>query len=247
MGGPGGQAMVRAVPDIIERRPAHSRRAGAAYPAPGGISVAPIFPFARTARCRCATNGCFVAVALLAVAALWIGRNLPMVDMPQHGAQISALREILGRQPDVHAAVRDELVHAVPVRLPVAVSCWRWCMPVTVATQLLVLCSIARGAVAHRRPVAQRPVRMSAGSGWPFRAASASRSTGASCSFLVAVPVALFFLLGRHPVRARAHVAAAALCDGGVLGLYCSSVTSSRWASPRWWRSAISWAAVHAI
>ena len=36
----------------------------------------------------------FLAIVVLSAAPLWIGSYLPMVDMPQHAAQIAALREI---------------------------------------------------------------------------------------------------------------------------------------------------------
>ncbi|WP_129640882.1 hypothetical protein [Peristeroidobacter agariperforans] len=39
-------------------------------------------------------NRLFMAAVLLSIAPLWFGQNLPMVDMPQHAAQIAALREI---------------------------------------------------------------------------------------------------------------------------------------------------------
>lgn len=39
-------------------------------------------------------NRLFVAAVLLSIVPLWFGQNLPMVDMPQHAAQIAALREI---------------------------------------------------------------------------------------------------------------------------------------------------------
>jgi hypothetical protein len=39
-------------------------------------------------------NRLFVSTVLLSIAPFWFGQNLPMIDMPQHAAQIAALREI---------------------------------------------------------------------------------------------------------------------------------------------------------
>lgn len=36
----------------------------------------------------------FLAMLVLTLAPIWIGRYLPLVDLPQHAAQIAALREI---------------------------------------------------------------------------------------------------------------------------------------------------------
>ena len=183
--------MVRAVPDIIERRPAHSRRAELRILHPV-ITVAPFF-HSLNSTLSLRNERLFVAVALLSVAALWIGPNLPMVDIPQHAAQISALRELLADNPTFTQLFEINwftpyLVGYLLLYLLALI------MPITVATQLLVSCAIVAvplltGALLRAAGADERwkwltiPASFSFAFYWGFR------------SLMVAFPVALLFLL----------------------------------------------------
>ena len=92
---------------------------------------------------------------MLSFAPLWVGSYLPMVDMPQHAAQITALRE-LWRGNEMFTQL-FEINWFTPYLLGyMLLARWTLVLPMTVATQVIVTVLIARDAVADRPPVACR-------------------------------------------------------------------------------------------
>jgi hypothetical protein len=139
----------------------------------------------------------FVAMLLVSVAALWIGPNLPMVDLPQHAAQIAALHEIVaGNQVFTGLfEINWFTPYLLGYLLLYVVSL---VVPLTVATQIMVSCAIV--AV----PLATGPLLRAAGADerWKWLAIPASFSFAfywGFLSFMVAFPIALLFLM--HAIR----------------------------------------------
>lgn len=130
---------------------------------------------------------------VLAVAPLWIGGNLPMVDIPQHAAQIAALRELWAGNDLFERAF--EINWFTPYLLGyLLLYVVALLVPITVATQIVVSIAIVsipiltgwllRAAQADER--------------WKWLAIPASFSFAfywGFLSFIVAVPVALLFLI----------------------------------------------------
>lgn len=135
----------------------------------------------------------FLAVVLLSVAPLWIGSYLPMVDMPQHAAQIGALRELL--QGNATFTQLFEVNWFTPYLLGyLLLYVLALVMPLTAATQLLVSCAVM--AV----PLLTGTLLRAAGADerWKWLAIPASFSFAfywGFLSFMVAFPFALLFLL----------------------------------------------------
>jgi hypothetical protein len=135
----------------------------------------------------------FIAILLVSVGALWIGPNLPMVDLPQHAAQIAALREIAAGNPTFTQLFEINWFtpYLFGYLLLYLVS---MVLPVTVATQLLVSCAIV--AV----PLLTGPMLRAAGADerWKWLTIPASFSFAfywGFLSFMVSFPIALLFLL----------------------------------------------------
>lgn len=168
----------------------------------------------------------FVAMLILAVAPLWIGGNLPMVDIPQHAAQIAALRELwAGNDLFVRAfeinwftpyLLGYLLLYAVALLVPIMVAT-QIVVSIAVVSIPILTGSLLRAAQADER--------------WKWLAIPASFSFAfywGFLSFMVAVPVALLFLIraikfAREPsVRSGAMLAAFAIflffCHVIVLG-----------------------------
>src|ERR1044072_267996 len=83
----------------------------------------------------------FVAVVVLSFAPLWIGSYLPMVDMPQHAAQITALRE-MWRGTDMFTQL-FEINWFTPYLLGyMLLAALDAVLPMTVATQVLITGSL---------------------------------------------------------------------------------------------------------
>lgn len=135
----------------------------------------------------------FLAVVVLALAPLWIARYLPSIDMPQHAAQIAALREIW--QGNAAFTQLFEVNWFTPYLLGyLLLYLVSLVLPMTAATQLLVSCSIVAvplltGALLRAAGADER---------WKWLAIPASFSFAfywGFLSFMVAFPLALLFLL----------------------------------------------------
>jgi hypothetical protein len=134
----------------------------------------------------------FLAVLVLALAPLWIARYLPSIDMPQHAAQIAALREIwqgneaFTQQFEVNWFTPYLLGYLLLYAISLVV-------PIAVATQIVV--SLAVLAV----PLLTGQLLRAAGADerWKWLAIPCSFSFAfywGFLSFLVAAPLALLFL-----------------------------------------------------
>ena len=135
----------------------------------------------------------FVAVVALSVAPLWIGRYLPMVDMPQHAAQIAALREMLsGNQMFTQLF---EINWFTPYLLGyLLLAALATVLPITVAAQLIVSASVVA------MPLLTGRLLRAAGADerWRWLAIPCSFSFAfywGFLNFLVAAPLALLFLI----------------------------------------------------
>jgi len=138
-------------------------------------------------------NRLFTMAAIRAIAPLWFGQNLPMIDMPQHAAQIAALRELwAGNEMFTQLfQVNWFTPYLLGYMLLYAGSL---VLPVAVATQLLVSLSLV--AV----PLLTGSLLRAAGADerWKWLAIPGSFSFAfywGFLSFLVAVPFALLFLI----------------------------------------------------
>lgn len=135
----------------------------------------------------------FVAAVLLSIAPLWFGQNLPMVDMPQHAAQITALREIWTGNPSFIQLFQVNWFtpYLLGYMLLYVAS---MVMPVAVAAQLIVSLSLV--AI----PLLTGSLLRAAGADerWKWLAIPGAFSFAfywGFLSFLVAVPFGLMFLI----------------------------------------------------
>ena len=135
----------------------------------------------------------FAAVLLLSVVPLWFGQYLPLVDLPQHAAQVGLLREIWSGNDAIVALFRVNWF--TPYLLGyVSLYALALVMPITAATQLLV--SVAVVSV----PLLTGRLLRAAGADerWKWLAIPCSFSFALYCgflSFIVAAPFALLFLI----------------------------------------------------
>lgn len=138
-------------------------------------------------------NRLFVAAALLSIVPLWFGQNLPMVDMPQHAAQIAALREIWAGNA-AFAQLFDVnwfTPYLLGYMLLYAAST---VLPITVAAQLVVSLSLISiplltGALLRAAGADER---------WKWLAIPSAFGYAfywGFLSFLVAVPFGLLFII----------------------------------------------------
>ncbi len=155
----------------------------------------------------------FMAMVLLAVAPLWIGPYLPMVDMPQHAAQIAALREILaGNQTFTELfEINWFTPYLLGYSLLYLAALW---LPITAATQLLVSCAIVSV------PLLTGSLLRTAGADerWKWLAIPASFSFAfywGFLTFMVALPFALLFL-----INAIRHARAPDLRSGVLIAVF---------------------------
>lgn len=135
----------------------------------------------------------FLAVVLLAVAPLWIGSYLPMVDMPQHAAQIAALRELwqgnenFTRLFEINWFTPYLFGYLLLAGLAVVV-------PITTAAQLVVSASLVALPL-----LTGRLLRTAGGDErWKWLAIPCSFSFAfywGFLSFIVAAPLGLLFLI----------------------------------------------------
>lgn len=135
----------------------------------------------------------FAALLILAVAPLWFNPYLPMVDMPQHAGQVEALRQIWHGNTLFTASF--EINWFTPYLLGyLLLYGLSLVLPITVATQLLVSGAIV--CVPILTGILLR--RMGSDERWKWLVIPASYSFAfywGFLSFLVAIPVALLFLL----------------------------------------------------
>ena len=86
---------------------------------------------------------------VLMIAPLWFGQYLPMVDLPQHAAQIAALKQIWAGNPlftDVF-----EINWFTPYLLGyMALYVLSLAMPITVATKIVGICGTRKRSSAYR-------------------------------------------------------------------------------------------------
>lgn len=135
----------------------------------------------------------FVAATVLAIAPLWFGQNLPMIDMPQHAAQITALRELwAGNETFTQLfQVNGFTPYLLGYMLLYVGSL---VLPIAVASQLLVSLSVI--AI----PLLTGSLLRAAGADerWKWLAIPCSYGFAfywGFLSFLVAVPFGLLFLI----------------------------------------------------
>jgi hypothetical protein len=135
----------------------------------------------------------FIAVVLLSIVPLWFGQYLPMVDMPQHAAQIAALRGLWNDDAVFTRLFQVEWFtpYLLGYMLLYAVS---WVMPVAKAAQLIV--SLALISI----PLLTGVLLRAAGADQRWRWLAIPCAFGFAfywgfLSFLVAVPLGLGFIV----------------------------------------------------
>lgn len=135
----------------------------------------------------------FLAIALLSAAPLWIGSYLPLVDMPQHAAQVAMLRELWnGNQTFTQLfEINWFTPYLLGYLLLAALSA---VLPVTIAAKLVVSASIIA------LPLLTGRLLRAAGADerWKWLAIPCSFSYAlywGFLSFIVAAPLALVFLI----------------------------------------------------
>jgi hypothetical protein len=135
----------------------------------------------------------FLAVVVLSFAPLWIGSYLPMVDMPQHAAQIAALREIW-RGNEMFTQL-FEINWFTPYLLGyMLLAALAAVMPITVATQVVTTASLIAMPLLTGRLLRV----VGADERWKWLAIPCSFGFAfywGFLSFLVAAPLALVFLI----------------------------------------------------
>ena len=134
----------------------------------------------------------FFAMLVLMLAPIWIGRYLPLVDMPQHAAQITALREILHGNPSLTQLFEINWFtpYLFGYLLLYAISS---VLPITMATKLVV--SLAVVAI----PITTGQLLRAAGADERWKWLAIPCSFGFAfywgfLSYIVAAPLALVFL-----------------------------------------------------
>jgi hypothetical protein len=135
----------------------------------------------------------FAAVLALSLVPLWIGRYLPLIDLPQHAAQIGLLREIWSGNEAIGALFRVNWFtpYLLGYLLLYALALL---MPITLATQLVV--SLAVVAI----PLLTGRLLGAAGADERWKWLAIPCSFGFAfywgfLSFIVAAPFALLFLI----------------------------------------------------
>lgn len=135
----------------------------------------------------------FLAMLVLTLAPIWIGRYLPLVDMPQHAAQITALREIWHGNESLTQLFEINWFtpYLFGYLLLYTVSS---VMPITIASKLVV--SVAVVAI----PLTTGQLLRAAGADerWKWLAIPASFSFAfywGFLSYIVAAPLALLLLV----------------------------------------------------
>jgi hypothetical protein len=135
----------------------------------------------------------FVAVVVLSFAPLWIGSYLPMVDMPQHAAQITALRE-MWRGTGMFTQL-FEINWFTPYLLGyMLLAALDVVLPMTVATQVLITASLLTMPLLTGRLLRA----VGADERWKWLAIPCSFGFAfywGFLSFLVAAPLALVLLI----------------------------------------------------
>ena len=140
----------------------------------------------------------FLAVVVLAFVPLWIGSYLPMVDIPQHAAQIAALRE-MWRGNEMFTQL-FELNWFTPYLLGyMLLAMLDAVLPMTVATQVIITASLIAMPLLTGRLLRA----VGADERWKWLAIPCSFGFAfywGFLSFLVAAPLALLFLIrtARH-------------------------------------------------
>jgi len=135
----------------------------------------------------------FWVMLLLSVVPIWFGPYLPAVDLAQHAAQVTALREMLAGNPLFTSVFETNWFtpYLVAYLLLYVLSA---VLPITVATQLLVTLAVVS------LPLCTRALLRAAGADerWKWLAIPASYSFAfywGFLTFMVAVPLGLLFLV----------------------------------------------------
>src|SRR5262245_61688328 len=138
-------------------------------------------------------NRLFVVAVALSIIPLWVGRYLPLVDLPQHAAQVTALRELWSGNQSLAEIFQVNWFtpYLFGYLLLYALS---GVLPITVAVKLMVSVSVA--AVPFLTGRLLRAVGADEGLKW----AAIPCSFGFAfywgfLNFVVAVPLALLFLI----------------------------------------------------
>lgn len=160
----------------------------------------------------------FVIAVLLSIAPLWFGQSLPMVDMPQHAAQIAALREIWAGNSTLVELFRVNwftpyllgymLLYVASLVMPVAVASQLIVSLSLIATPLLTGKLLAAAGADERWKWLAIPSAYSFAFYWGF------------LSFLVAVPFGLLFLIQGIRFAAAPTVSRGIAVAGAALALF---------------------------
>ncbi|HKQ15423.1 MAG TPA: hypothetical protein VJT80_18440 [Steroidobacteraceae bacterium] len=182
--------------------------------------LAPQFSAQLSATLSLRNERLFAVALLLTVAPLWFGRYLPMVDMPQHTAQIVALHEIWTGNPTFTQAF--EINWFTPYLLGyLLLYVLALVMPATIATQLVV--SLAVVSV----PLLTGRLLRTAGADERWKWLAIPCAFGFAfywgfLSFIVAMPVGLLFLIQSIRFAHSPSVSGgAAIALFGVLLFFC--------------------------
>jgi hypothetical protein len=153
----------------------------------------------------------FIVAVTLSIVPLWIGPYLPLVDLPQHAAQVTALRDLWSGNQDLAAIFQINWFtpYLLGYLLLYALSA---VLPITVAATLVVASSVA--AVPFLTGRLLRAVGADEGLKWLAIPCSFGFAFyWGFFNFLVAVPLALLFLIQTvrfvaNPTKTRAATVA---------------------------------------
>ncbi len=205
--------MLRGSPDIRERLPAHYPRDAGLYPLQRVLQLdfslvteatqqprAPLFE-SLNSTLSLRNERLFLAIVVLSFAPLWVGSYLPMVDMPQHAAQIAALSEVW-RGNEMFTQL-FEINWFTPYLLGyLLLAALDTVLPMTVATQVIITASLLAMPLLTGRLLRV----VGADERWKWLAIPCSFGFAfywGFLSFLVAAPLALVLLI--RTVRYAEH------------------------------------------
>ena len=162
----------------------------------------------------------FAAIAVLSLAPLWVGPYLPLVDLPQHAAQIGALREIWSGNEAMATLFRVNWFtpYLLGYLLLYALS---FVLPITVATKLLVSLAVVSVPLLTARLLREA----GADERWKWLAIPCAFGFAfywGFLSFIVAAPLGLLFLIRTIAfVREPSGRRAAEIALFGILLFFC--------------------------
>ncbi len=135
----------------------------------------------------------FATALVLAVAPLWFGRYLPMVDLPQHAGQVTAVRELLAGNPQFSAVF--DINWFTPYLLGyLLLYLLAAALPISIATKVLVCASMISMPLLTGLLLRE----VGADTRWRWLAIPGCYSVAfywGFISYMVAVPIALLLLI----------------------------------------------------